>query len=344
MEIKISYVCTLPLAGNSPSVIINEDTINQYYVVFIDKDKQEIVNTQKFYSNTYVFGYRQWFTNWRINIFNSDEKLIYTNDFNLTNKTAFIKIDGHALGDNLAWIPYIEEFRKKHNCQVICSTFRNDLFIDVYPNIIFVKPNTEIKNVYAQYYIGANNKDNEMYCPVNSSEFSLQQIASRTLGLDDTEIVPDLFTPLKNKKRRLGGKYVCISEYGSNEIKMWKEGIHGWQKIVDYLNEKDYKVVVISREPTSLQNVINWTGDVELKQRMVDLYYADFFIGISSGLSWLAWSVGTHVVMISDKTPYNHEFSTKMTRLCKGNIEKVDYTEETFTSVDEVFLKLNKLT
>ena len=88
MEIKISYVCTLPLSGNSPSVIINEDTINQYYVVFIDKDKKEIVNTQKFYSNTYVFGYRQWFTNWRINIFNSDEKLIYTNDFDLTNKTA----------------------------------------------------------------------------------------------------------------------------------------------------------------------------------------------------------------------------------------------------------------
>jgi len=296
------------------------------------------------YSNTFVYGFRQWYTNWLIKIFNSNGEVIHEDKFDLTNKTAFIKIDGYALGDNLAWIPYVEEFRKKYKCNIICSTFHNELFTDVYPDIIFVKPNTEIKNVYAQYYIGANKTENDKYTPVISEDCELQRVASETLGLDYTEIRPDLVSHLKFKRPRIGGKYVCISEYGSSKIKMWKEGLRGWQTIVDYLNEKDYKVIVISKEPTELKNIINWTGDVHLLQRLVDLHYAKFFIGISSGLSWLAWASGTHVVMISDVTHKNHEFKSNITRLCKNDIQRIDYNEESFTSVYEVLNELEKLT
>ena len=87
----------------------------------------------------------------------------------------FIKIDASALGDNIAWISYVEEFRKKHNCNVICSTFYNDLFIDSFPNIHFIKPNIEIKNVYAQYYIGAHKKD-DIYSPIDVKNNSLQKL------------------------------------------------------------------------------------------------------------------------------------------------------------------------
>jgi autotransporter strand-loop-strand O-heptosyltransferase len=41
------------------------------------------------------------------------------------------------------------------------------------------------------------------------------------------------------------------------------------------------------------------TGDRPLQERARWLRHADFFIGLSSGLSWLAWAVGTPVVMIS---------------------------------------------
>jgi autotransporter strand-loop-strand O-heptosyltransferase len=40
------------------------------------------------------------------------------------------------------------------------------------------------------------------------------------------------------------------------------------------------------------------------------LKHADFFIGLSSGLSWLAWAIGTPVVMISGFTHPRNEFTT----------------------------------
>ena len=38
--------------------------------------------------------------------------------------------------------------------------------------------------------------------------------------------------------------------------------------------------------------------------------HADFFVGLSSGLAWLAWSVGVPVVMISGFTHPRNEFYT----------------------------------
>ena len=52
------------------------------------------------------------------------------------------------------------------------------------------------------------------------------------------------------------------------------------------------------------------TGDKPLLERARLLKHADFFIGLSSGLSWLAWAVGTPVVMISGFTHPTNEFFT----------------------------------
>ena len=40
------------------------------------------------------------------------------------------------------------------------------------------------------------------------------------------------------------------------------------------------------------------------------LAHAEFFVGLSSGLSWLAWAVGTPVAMISGFTHPTNEFAT----------------------------------
>jgi O-phosphoseryl-tRNA(Cys) synthetase len=63
-------------------------------------------------------------------------------------------MDSSAIGDTLAWFPYLEEFRKKHNCKLICSTFHNKWFESQYPEIEFVKPGTSVEGLYAMYTIG----------------------------------------------------------------------------------------------------------------------------------------------------------------------------------------------
>jgi len=47
-----------------------------------------------------------------------------------------------------------------------------------------------------------------------------------------------------------------------------------------------------------------------LAERARWLRHAEAFVGLSSGLSWLAWSAGTPVVLISGFTHPNNEFET----------------------------------
>ena len=54
----------------------------------------------------------------------------------------------------------------------------------------------------------------------------------------------------------------------------------------------------------------DFTGDLPLQQRVDLLGHADFFIGLSSGLSWLAWGTGTPVILISGFTLPLTEFYT----------------------------------
>lgn len=343
-QITFNYKTTLPKEANAPSVHIQEPGKNlQYLVSFysIKNNEKKLICKGYCKSNqTIVSGFRQWFENWFITV-EDDNGVIAEDLFNPIGKTIFLKIDAYALGDNIAWIPYIEEFRKKHNCVIICSTFYNDLFKKLYPNILFVKPNTNIDNVYAQYYIGAQNDYNTKYSNTISDEHPLQATAYNNLGLEPVEIRPCLEKILLN--RNYEKKYVCISEYASHENKRWKRP-NGWQELVNFIHNKGYDVVVISKEPTNLENVINLTGNYDILHRAQTLLDAEFFIGVSSGLSWLSWAVGTHVVMISDVTPISHEFQTNITRISANpNLTKVDYEAENVTSITDAIKAISNL-
>lgn len=349
-EIKVSYVTTLPKKGNAPRIEIKGIDAQKYKILFYEK----INNTEEY--KLYVSGYcetnqifigpsKQWFTNWFIVVRDINNNLLFSNEFNVKNKIIYIKMDAYALGDSIAWIPYIEKFRTINECTVICSTFHNNLFVDSYPNIIFVKPNSIIENTYAQYYIGADNSDNILYAPIKVNNFPLQMVASSILGLPWQELKPDLTSLCKHSKRKIPSKYVTLSEFGSSDKKHWKYE-NGWQIIVNYLNSIGYKVVVISKEKTNLNNIIDLSGDYPLKERIIDIYYADYHIGVSSGLSWLAWSLNTHVFMISDVTPVWHEFKSNITRISANkNLVSVKYTYDNMdiTTPDDVILELNKV-
>ena len=133
-----------------------------------------------------------------------------------------------------------------------------------------------------------------------------------------------------------------MAEFGSSDNKSWKVE-NGWQEIVDFLVGKGYDVVVISKEPTQLKNVIDMTGDSNLSNRIFDILNAEFHLGVSSGLSWLAWSLGKHVVMISDISPKWHEFQNNVTRFCANDLTSVNYDAEGQTKVEDVILKLDLL-
>lgn len=344
---KVSYVTTLPKEGNAPRVTITGTEIKTYKVMFYETlndfhDRRLISSGECVTNQTIIANAKQWFTPWFIQILDEENSVVFRDVFNPTNEVVFIKLDAYALGDTLAWIPYVEVFRLAHNCKVICSTFHNNLLIDAYPSIMFINPNTRIENIYAQYYIGATNEDNIYYSPIKVNEHPLQDVAILILGLNCCEIRPDLTPKYSHIPSRMNEKYVTLSEYGSTDNKHWKAE-NGWQMVVNYLNDNGYKVLVISKEPTKLTGIIDLTGNVSLDDRAVDIMHADFHLGVSSGLSWLAWSLGTHVVMISDVTPNWHEFQTNITRLNANDLKAVNYLAEGQTTTEEVIKKLGVL-
>ncbi len=342
---KVSYVTTHPKEGNAPRVTITGSEQRTYKVFFKESipDGWTLVSSGECKTNQTIIGKtKQWFTIWSIHIVDEDNKIVFSDVFEPRGKIIFIKMDAYALGDTIAWIPYVEIFRQKHDCTVICSTFHNEILASEFPDILFVKPNIAIENVYAQFYIGACNDDNPFYSPIKVNENPLQDVASSILGLRRTEQRPDLSYKVRHLPSNFEGPYVTLSEFGSAPSKHWKtEG--GWQGIVNYLNDKGYKVVVLSKEKTSLTGIIDRSGDLPLGDRMIDIFNARMHLGVSSGLSWLAWSLGTHTVMISDVTPNFHEFQTNITRLNANQLTSVNYLAESQTSLEEVLKKLSDL-
>jgi len=307
MKIKISYVTELPVTIGGPLIYFfpesEEELTQEYTVSFYDIESDSLVNQLTVLPDKPLTGDRQWFTKWRITITDSNGNLVAFDEYSAENETVFIKCDSWGIGDTLAWMPYFEEFRKKHNCKLIVSTFFNEFFIMAYPDIMFVKPNTKIWNIYAQYYVGTQPDINTRYAPSNHLDKPLQRVASDILGLEYKEIRPNIGMPSYPKQKK-----ITLSEFTSGKDKNWGT-TEDWQKVVDLFVEKGYEVVVISKEPTELKNVTDQTGDISLDKRALETATSEYHIGSSTGLSWLAWACNTEVFLISDFTPPYHEFS-----------------------------------
>ena len=301
----------ITFVGGAKCEIIG-DNQTSYIVKFIDTKFDKVLHESEITNNMWTQTTFQYFVNWKIEVTNKEtDEIVFEHYYNARDKRVYIHLDSSAIGDTLAWFPYIEEFRKKHNCQVVCSTFHNKWFKDEYPELEFVEPSTEVFDLYAMYTIGwYYDEDRNVVntkIPIEFKQHPLGQTSTSILGLDYFELRPKIVLPKKSKQ--IEGKYVVIAPHASAHAKYWNHK-GGWQAVIDYLNDKGYKVVMITSEKLgdtwhdsklggTLKGVINKTGNYPIEDRMIDMKYADAFIGVGSGLSWLAWSIGTPVVMIS---------------------------------------------
>jgi len=289
---------------------------NNHFVEVCD-DNNNVIYSTFLKSNMYSKLSRKYYTKWKTNIYSEDKQtLLMSEDLDLTGSRVFIVFESSSLGDTLAWMPYCEEFAKKHNCKVIVSTFINSMFEGMYPEIEFVKPGSVVQNIKALYRLGwFYNKENE---PVLPNVIPLQKTATNILGLDFEEIRPRLsFTP---KERPIKEKYITIGMSTTAGCKEWTYP-NGWQKLIDYFNSIGYKVAVIQKESFSgINNVLDWTGNHPLQERMNQIYHSEFYVGLGSGLSWLAWAVNKHVVMICNFSEDGHEFTDNTTRITNKSV------------------------
>jgi len=282
---------------DQPLLEIKGVSDSDYRVVFYDGEGViQYDNTIK--SNHWVKLNRQYFTNWTTKVFENGE-MVYANYLHLNGKRVYIAFESKSLGDTIAWMPYVEEFRKHHQCTVICSTFWNHLFD--YPEIEFVEPATVVHNLYALYRIGYFNDLNKL--PVKPMTLPLQKVATTILGLDYKEVTPRLaYVPEVPKM----GRYVTIATNSTSGMKFWTK--EGWQELINWLVSEGYEVYNVSKELNPFDNCTQITTP-SLESKMDWIEGSQFFIGLSSGLGWLAWAMGKPVVMIANFTEDWNEFS-----------------------------------
>lgn len=118
--------------------------------------------------------------------------------------------------------------------------------------------------------------------------------------------------------RPIDQPYVCIPAQAPAQCKYWNNPT-GWPEVISWLKRQSYRAIYIDQKSVYNKGMFwnhipygaeDQTGDRPLTKRARSLRHAAFFIGNSSGLAWLAWSVGISVVTISGFIHPTSKFAT----------------------------------
>lgn len=262
---------------------------------------------------------KRYFVRFRIELSLGDEPVL-VHDYDAADRPVLILLPIGTLGDTVGWLPYAVKFQRKHRCQLTCGIAEGliPLFRATYPEITFV-PHTALDptRYYATYYIGLFFDDADgIWQPSDFRLVGLHRTAGYILGVDPQEEPPQI--ALGNEGPPIAEPYVVIATQSTTQCKFWNNPF-GWREVIDFLKQHGYRVICVDQKPVH-GNGLTWnhiphgaedqTGDRPLLERVRWIKHAAFFVGLSSGLSWLAWAVGTPVVMVSGFTHPVNEFAT----------------------------------
>ena len=321
-SIKTNAVFKYSFNDNAKIEVDNPiDTEQSFHVTFYNSDDNSIKYETDLKHNWWGSCNFTYYIPYEVHIKdNKTNELVETYKFNLKNKKVLVEYESFSLGDQLAWMPIIEQFRKKHECDLYVKLPLKNIFESKYPEIKFVNHNKYVSDAFATYklgfYVDENGTNNDR-CKSDPRKQPLQKIASDYLGLPYEPELP--LIDFKVKERPLKKRYVTIATQSTCQAKYWNNK-GGWEKVVEYLKSKNFEVICIDKHKVfgngkdyvnnMPSNALDYTGDKPLEDRMNQIYHSEFFIGLPSGLSWLAWAVKKPVVLISGFSyPYT-EFET----------------------------------
>jgi len=304
-------------------LLTDEGKNREYDVSFIDNSNFEknTIYESKMKVNTWVRLDRKYLSDISIVVSFQGRTITQINLLiEIINKKVFINFESSSLGDTIAWMPYCLAVKKMYLCDVVVSTFHNYLFEKEYPELTFVGRGVVVNDIFAMFELGWFwDKAKE---PVNPITIPLQQTACNILNLPYHEIKPKIdFTPTQ---RPIEDKYVAIGIHSTSRLKLWDY----WQDVVDYLIDKGYKVIEISKidkdhksfyTQPQLTNIIQ-LENTSMVNTMNVIHHCEYYIGLSSGLSWLSWALNKQVVMIANFTNKSHEFQSNCIRVTSDSV------------------------
>jgi autotransporter strand-loop-strand O-heptosyltransferase len=313
--------------NNGARVVLPPRADGKWRVCLRDLDTGNIL-FQSENQGAFVSSAKRFYVRFRIEVHDVDDAgtatPVLTHDYDARDRDILIQLPIGTLGDIMAWFPYAPRFAAVHACRltVAMSGLIIPLLRDSYPAIRFVTHEELIDaklpdSVYATYNLGLFFDDKDcIHQPVDFRLAGLHRTAAYILGVDPAEEAPRLTLP--DETRPIAEPYVCIATQSSTHSKNWTNPT-GWREVITFLKDNGYRVICIDQKPAHGTGIV-WnqmphgaedeTGDRPLAERARWLRHAEFFIGLSSGLSWLAWAAGAKVVLISGFTHPSNEFAT----------------------------------
>ena len=260
-------------------------------------------------------------------------------------KTVCIHLLSNSMGDTIASTPYVSEYQKKHNVSVIFNI--NDPYIflleESYENIQFVGRNDVIEydeKINIDYVFNKN----------------IQGGYAEQLGFENPPYIRpvvsigELLRPIKNKYIALGIHSTCQIKYWNHSNGLKSQGDStNWNELSSVLRKRGYTPVTVEKDEMygtpPFYNGVPSKSNKQIGKTLLDavniINHSEFYIGLSSGMSWVAHALGKKVAMISNFTEDWNEFDLSLDdyiritdkSVCHGCWNKIN-VEHTFDKND----------
>lgn len=233
-----------------------------------------------------------------------------------------VEIESHALGDSVGAVAVISKYQQINGYDVTVISNHPNLFIKSYPNLKFIGRDEPITDFY-------NDKINTTY----KFDVPLLDGYAKDFGIN-TEGITLKVDPVEGK-RPIKNKYVCIGVHSTAQCKYWNYP-GGWDILCRMLRKKGLTPVVVERDELFgidghmnelPQSAVKKIG-MEFSDVLNHIEHCEFYIGLSSGLSWVAQGLGKPTVIISNVTSKDNEYVDDKTlriydeSICHGCIHK----------------------
>lgn len=234
-------------------------------------------------------------------------------------KDHLIILNSKSLGDTIALMPYLELYSLVHKCNVFLLANPNfhNLFTKSYPTIIFV--NGEYVLTRAGEFEKEIKVDYDFHNPV-------QQGMAKQLGFIKPTYIRPKIDSFKDK-RPIKNKYITFGVQSTSQLKYWNSPLgkrkqnesHHWNELSRMLRKAGITPVCLEqyelfgKEPhfNGLPKKSVKKVNLPLTEVINYIEHSEFYIGLSSGIAWIAHALGKPVAMIANFTEDWNEFDLK---------------------------------
>jgi autotransporter strand-loop-strand O-heptosyltransferase len=231
------------------------------------------------------------------------------------NPRTLIEIQSDALGDSVGAMAIIEKWRQETGKDISVLCKHPDLFISSYRDItIYKKSDADVKFTPEEGIWYVNNVPHtERINTTYKFDVPLLDGYAKDFNISSEGAV--LKVDGVSGVRPIKAKYVCIGVHSTAQCKYWNHP-GAWDELCKMLRKKGLTPVVVEKDFSF--GIIGHMNEVPNKavkkigmsfsEVLNYIQHSEMFIGLSSGLTWVAQGLGKPTVIISNATSKDNEY------------------------------------